>query len=242
MNTISFAVLSKAIEKHFPAAIGIVAKNKRSAIHVKLASESTAPGEEGFWVEVVGGDAKLLDQLIASRHPVELCFNDDGAKVFFDTVVLKKKRLFMFNRMVLLENPQNVQVVEQRKNTREWIPEDLDISAQVTRPSTSSEFSARLWDLSTGGASLICPIEKLADLQSGEDLAVEIQFAGNSLKLAARHCYAQSLSVNSIRIGVQFTDPANLPLADAASFKALLEDLENQRVRRGFRESLGGRR
>ena len=247
MATNCFDILHFGIEHQLLANLLVCAFDNRYEIPLKLLAHTKAPEPEGFYAELHGGAGSLIDDLINKSVPIEVCFRTDEARVFFDTVILKKKKHFWLNKQVLLKYPANVQSVEQRKSDREYIPDHIRILARLAcyapGATSMSEFDCRAMDLSPGGASLICPVDRtLATLEPGQPLRVGISFDGRPMiVLAAQHRYSQPLSSNSLRVGLQFNRP-EIPPATAATFQKLLEELETLRLTRSYRAGLFSKR
>lgn len=246
MATKCFEILEFGIEHQFLANVLVCAFNNRYEIPIKLIAHSEVPDPEGFYVELHGGGGSLIDDLIKQFIPVEVCFRTEEARVYFDTLILKKKKRFWLNKQVLLKYPANVQAVEQRNSDREYIPDHIRILARLAKDAPGAtqitDYDCRVMDLSPGGASLVCPADRaLVLLEPGEKLRVAITFDGRPpICLTAQHRYTQHLSTNSLRVGLQLNPDAMSPQT-AATFQQLLTELETLRLTRSFRSALSKR-
>ena len=243
MATKCFEILEQGIEHQLLANCLVCAFDNRYEIPLKLIGHTQLPDPEGFYAELHGSAGSLIDDLINQFIPVEVCFRTDVARVYFDTLILKKKKHFWLNKQVIFKYPANVQALEQRNSDREYIPDHIHILARLAcyapGATTMSEFDCRAMDLSPGGASLICPTDRtLATLEPGQPLRVAISFDGRApICLKAQHRYTQHLSTNSLRVGLQFDKESASPQT-ATAFQQLLSELETLRLTRSFRSTL----
>jgi hypothetical protein len=243
MATKCFEILEFAIEHQLLANCLVCAFNNRYEIPLKLIAHTELPEAEGFFAEVHGGGGSLIDDLIKQFIPVEVCFRTDEARVYFDTLILKKKKHHWLNKQVVFKYPANVQAVEQRNSDREYVPDHIRILARLATDAPSAamipDFESRVMDISPGGASLICPTDRsLVTLEPGQLLRIAISFDGRApICLRAQHRYTQHLSTNSLRVGLQF-DPHSMSSQTATAFQQLLGELETLRLTRSFRSAL----
>ena len=246
MATKCFEILEFAVEHQLLANVLVCAFNNRYEIPIKLLAHTQLPDPEGFYVELHGGNGSLIDDLIKQFIPIEVCFRTDEARVYFDTLILKKKKNFWLNKQVLLKYPVNVQAVEQRNSDREYVPDHIRILARLANDAPGAtditDCDCRVMDLSPGGASLVCPPDRsLVLLEPGEKLRIAISFDGRPpICLTAQHRYTQHLSTNSLRVGLQL-NPAAMSPQTAADFQKLLTELETLRLTRSFRSTLSKR-
>ena len=228
--------LDKAIQNRLRAKLCASIDDARHELAMRFAhpAADAAGGEEGFWVELAE-HRPVIDRLVSTSMNVEVSFNLDDAKVFFDSTIVRKRRHYWLKKLLLLRFPDRLSVVEQRGTTRTFIPDDVNVYARLFRatgPGADQPLvSWRLFDLSAGGAGIICPPDRrLLELVRGQPLHVIISLGSNGIPLSATHRYTQVLSANSVRVGVQF-DHAQ-PKAVRDEFKHLIERLNEMRTQR----------
>jgi hypothetical protein len=199
----------------------------------------------GVWVEFLGGDTRALKMEYRNRSAVEVSFSVHAAMAFFDTLIEQHKRTFWMERRLLLRAPNQICVVQQRKDGRVWVPDDALINTRLSRLSvpdaddhdarSATIIPGRICDLSASGASFICPLDPmLAALKQGEKLDLQMDYSGARVSRAAAVCYARPLSMRSARLGIQFIkDPANAESSDEPDLRRIIQELEsfNARVR-----------
>ena len=229
--------LDKAIQKRLPAKLCASVADVRHQLDIRFMQVVDPPGPDGggFWAEL-SEDRPFLDRLIKDAATVEISFNLDDAKVFFDSTILRKRSRYWAKKLVLLKFPERLSVVEQRGAARTFVPDDIDIYAKVFRaaggPGADQPLVCwRLFDLSAGGAGLICPLDqRLLSLRQGEPLHVIVTHNDKGIPLAATHRYAQVLSASSLRLGIQFSDSQPRPVRE--EFQRLLAHLTEMRTSR----------
>jgi c-di-GMP-binding flagellar brake protein YcgR len=232
--------LDKAIQKRLPATLCASVVDQRHQLDIRFMNPAEAGGD-GFWAELKE-DRPFVDGLIKNAATVEVSFNLDDAKVFFDTSILRKRTRYWAKKLVLLRFPERLSVVEQRGNARTFVPDDVNIYAKVYRASGGSGadqplVSWRLFDLSAGGAGVICPHDpRLLALKPGEPLHVIVTFDDKGVPLAASHRYAQILSASSMRLGIQFDE--SQPRVVQEEFKRLLAQLTELRTARHIMQTV----
>jgi c-di-GMP-binding flagellar brake protein YcgR len=238
MSATCFDVLAKAIDGRLEAAIAARLDEKACQLQVQLQGEEAG---EGFYAKVLSGSSDLIDRLISAQSIVEVSFSANDAKVFLDSVILRKKRNYWLNKAILLRMPENVSVVDQRNKAREWVPEHIPVTTRAFKVEADRkiEVPARLWDISLGGASFICPADRnIALLECDDPMLIAIRVEEAELHVPAIHRYTQPLSSSSARIGVEFKLDGPGSEQDVADLKHLIESLEQLRIQRVFRTAL----
>lgn len=240
--SVSLEMLDKAVESGRDGVISVRDGGTTHQIHVRFAGGGKEDGQDGFWSMVIEGDADVLEWLVRAHATIEVSFNTEQASVFFDSALLKKRKQW-FSQRVFMKRPEQVNVIERRKDNREQVPDDVEVAARITRPDDSTspvcELVARVWDVSPTGASFLCRADQpLPKLAVGEPLAITLIFNGAEHRVTAHHRYTQRLSSSSVRLGVQFNLEDKVDPALAARFRQLVEDLQSLRIRRGFRNVL----
>jgi PilZ domain len=240
-------IIHQAVAKQRTGQINIRLNNSRYKLGIRFVGESDLVGVPGVWAQIISGDRFLVDKLIASNVNLEVCFNVDNARVFFDTVMLQKKSYYLLNKTVLLTRPENATVIEQRHASREWVPDEMEIAVTLTRPAVDieqpMEISGRLWDISEGGASAIVPPHNMIQLiQPLELLKMCLSWDDVRIRIDAVHRYTQPLSASSIRIGCEFSPLEESPEGQTrADLRRLLDHLKQQGIERHFRQTLRSR-
>lgn len=241
----SLEVLSKAIQNHQPGVISVRDGGVTNQIEVCFGEEAHEEGMDGFWALMTSGSAKLVDLLVQSQSTIEVAFNTDSATVFFDSALLKKKRQW-FKQQLLLKRPEQVSIVERRKGNRELVPHDVEVTGRISptkqTEGTVCDIAARVWDVSPTGASFLCRADQpLPKMEVGEPLAITLIFNGGEHRLTACHRYTQRLSSSSVKLGVQYDAEAVADPSIAARYQQLLEEIQSLNIRRSFRNTLRNR-
>jgi c-di-GMP-binding flagellar brake protein YcgR len=231
--------LEKAIHHRLPAALCATVNSERHRLDLRFMHDADTT-DQGFWAELCE-DRPFLDRLIKEAATVEISFTLDEAKVFFDSTILRKRTRYWLRKLVLLKFPERLSVVEQRGSARAFIPDDVDVHAKVFRATGPRAHeplvSWRLFDLSIGGAGVICPHDqRLLSLKPGEPLYVIVSFGDKGVPLAATHRYVQVLSKSSVRVGIQFNDAQ--PAAVREEFQRLLAQLTELRTARQMMQTV----
>jgi hypothetical protein len=226
-------VLAKALEQQAPAIISTGEGANRRDLMVQFTACRADSKSVGFWARVHEGDAKVIDRLIKSSDPVGVSFNTKGAKINFQTALLKKRRHNFIYKLLLLRWPEKIAVLEQRQKPRQWVPDRYRIAARIQALSPTgeivSEAPVRIWDIGLEGASLICPDQPFSlSLNTESKLNVIIRPPDSDKEYAylATHRHLTRLSDEKLRLGVQFTpsgDPSSAP--GQRALKALVDEL-----------------
>jgi len=235
-------VLDRAIAHGQTAVVSVREGGTTRRVYVRFTPIDGEATQDGFWTNVLEDRDHILDDLIRTAATVEVSFNTDQASVFFDSVPIRRRRQW-FGRQVLMRHPDQLTLVERRKDSREPIPDDIEVPAILVRGGEGGEsyceIGARVWDLSATGASFLCRADQpLPKLETGEPLAISLIYHGAEHRLNACHRYTQRLSSSSVRLGVQFNAQDSVDPSALARFRQLLEDLESLRIRRTFRGAL----
>lgn len=238
-------VLNRAIQDRQPGVISVRDGGVTRQIEVRFAHETNEDGVDGFWAQMTDGSARLVDLLVRSQSTVEVAFNTASATVFFDSALLKRKRQW-FKQQLLLRRPDQVSIVERRKGNRELVPHDVEVTGRITptqqTQGTVCDIAARVWDVSPTGASFLCRADQpLPKMEVGEPLAITLVFNGAEHRMTACHRYTQRLSSSSVKLGVQFDAEAGADPAVAARYQQLLEEVQSLNIRRSFRHTLRNR-
>ena len=92
----SLQVLVEAVRNRTPATITArsheFAQDMVQVLHVRFEGESNLPGETGIWAKAHSADggsvAGVIGALVKSARTVEVSFDTQEAKVFFDSALL----------------------------------------------------------------------------------------------------------------------------------------------------------
>jgi len=131
----------------------------------------------------------------------------------FETVMLVRDKHYWLNERVafealLIELPQDVTMPELRGCRRYRVGDTKGgVYGKIFRRESgqAKEIQATLWDISVGGASFVCPLDKgLQTIQRSELLVVVIHFRGQKIMLPAKLAHTRSLSSKTLRLGLQF--------------------------------------
>src|SRR5688572_16669847 len=145
--------LDKAIQKRLRATLCASIDDARHELAMRFAhaAADSAGGEDGFWVELPE-HRPVIDRLISTSMNVEVSFNLDDAKVFFDSTIVRKRRHYWLKKLLLLRFPDRLSVVEQRGSARTFIPDDVNVYARIFRATGADAEQPlvhwRLFDLS----------------------------------------------------------------------------------------------
>jgi len=193
----------------------------------------------GIWAQVMEGNARQLEDLANNQTEIEVSFKTAQQGVFFDSKILRQKKKWL-NRYALIAPPTEISTVERRCDSRESVPDGIELCADVTLATPGAagqEFSAWIWDISPTGASLVCPAGT-ETIQPGKDsqLTIRLTTLGRrEIELPATICNTQRLSMSSSRLGVRFGTPTP---ASAAGLKQLLDDLGARRIKQDLGKEL----
>ena len=193
----------------------------------------------GIWAQVMEGNGRQLEDLANNQTAVEVSFKTAQQGVFFDSTILRQKKKWM-NRYVLLDPPTEISTVERRSDSRESVPDGIELCADVTvlaGGAAGQEFSGWIWDISPTGASLVCPAgTETIKPGKGSDLTIRITALGRrQFELPATICNTQRISTSSSRLGVRFSTPTP---ASAGGLKQLLDDLGARRIKQDLGKEL----
>ncbi|HEX4794046.1 MAG TPA: PilZ domain-containing protein [Humisphaera sp.] len=221
--------------------IALIKAKQSSGANARLCIQFLAADDQdthlGIWAQVMEGTGRQLEELIDNKTVVEVYFKTAQQGIFFDTKILTQRKKWL-NRYALIGRPQEneINTVERRCDSRESVPDGLEICADVTAtiPGLPEQnFSAWIWDISPTGASLVCPGGKEA-IEPGETsrLAISLMtLAGRRIELSATLCNTQRLSISSSRLGVRFDEPKP---AAAKGLRQLLDDLAARRIKQNL--------
>lgn len=246
MSSRNMQLLSEAVGLGVPAIVAVGEGVVRRELLIKFVAEVYDPEGTGYWAAVHEGDPKLIDKLIEAKEVVMVGLQSGGAKIFFETVIITKRRANLMQRQILLQMPEKASVVEQRLMPREWVPERACIAAKVEVLSAQREvlgaFEAMLWDLGQDGASIVVASEPLLEeLKTDAPLRLEIHRADPQMHLSfeAKHRHTECISDEKIRLGIQFAKDAKSNKAAREALMRLLEELHREGIRDAVAGTLG---
>jgi hypothetical protein len=242
MSTSNLQLLSTAVGYKAHAVVTVGQGVVKRQVLIKFIAEVYDPEGTGFWAQVHEGDSKLIDQLIESQETVTVGLCSGGAKIFFESVLMSKRRQNLVQRQILLRLPDKAEVVEQRNSPREWVPERMRLTASLLvlgpHGQEAGRFPATLWDLGRDGASIIVPADpSLKKLKNDAGLKLEIQRPDPVLHIgfAAKCRHTDAISDEKIRLGIQFVhDKSNKAEHDLLA--GVVEELRKE----GIRDSMIG--
>jgi hypothetical protein len=242
MSDSNLQLLSNAIGQKAPAVIAVGQGVVRRELLVKFVTAVYDPEVTGYWAQVYEGDSELIDKLIEAAEPVMVGTQSGGAKIYFESVILGKRRQGLMQRQILLRLPEDASVMEQRSAPREWVPERMRLTAHLQvlggDGRVTGNFAATLWDLGRDGASVVVGGERmLKKLKANAALKLQIERPDPQLHLTftAKHRHMDSISDQRIRLGIQFVHSGDLSKHDQEQFANLLDELRKE----GIRDSMG---
>jgi hypothetical protein len=224
MAVANMELLKRAIEREAPAIITAGDGPARRQVMIQFA-RSGQKQSEGIWAHFHEQDGALVQRLIDARNPVEVWFQSDASMVQFSSLVLKKRQ-GLARKMLLIQWPSHISIVEERHQPRWMVPQSFKITAkiQVLAPNRAVEFEtdAKVWDIGLEGASLVCPFEKrLIGMVKDAWLKVILCTPGKEHAYPALYRHMSPASDDTLRLGVQFI-PSGDPTA-ATAHDALLK-------------------
>lgn len=227
-------ILERAIERKQPVTLAVSVDGTDFQFRGRLVRRSRGDERAGVWAELIQGERRPLQMAIDMRVPVEASFMGTSARVCFGTCILAREKAFhMTDKIVidalLLAEPAEIEDTQQRADRRFMILDRSGITGRLFRSFGSSvrtkkykdtaELTAKLWDLSRGGCSFVCPFDgRLLTIRGDECLPVQVSGQGVRAVLTAHHVYTRMLSGTSLRIGLRF-------VADSDERAAALEEL-----------------
>lgn len=235
-------ILERAIERKQPVTLSVSVDGTDFQFRGRLMRRSE-PGEPpGVWAELIQGERRPLQTAIDMRAPVEATFMGTSARVCFGTCILGRRKNFpvtdkMLIDALLLAEPAEIEDTQHRGDRRFMIMDRSGITGRLFRSFGSSvrtrqykdtaELSAKLWDLSRGGCSFVCPFDgRLLSIRNDEYLPVQISGQGLRVSLAARHVYTRMLSGSSLRLGLRFVTDTQEQAIALEELHALLDQWE----------------
>jgi hypothetical protein len=242
MGTSNSHILERAIERKQPVTLSVSVDGTDFQFRSRLMRRSHADELQGVWAELIQGERRPLQTAIDMRVPVEATFMGSNARVCFGTCILAREKHFaVADKMVidalLLAEPAEIEDTQQRGDRRFLIMDRSGITGRLFRSFGSSvrtrqykdtaELSAKLWDLSRGGCSFVCPFDgRLLSIRNDEFLPVQISGQGLRVSLAARHVYTRMLSGSSLRLGLQFVTDTDEHASVLRELHTLLDQWE----------------
>ncbi len=240
MEAVSFECLDKAIATRLPVALAGIAGDKSVEIAAKFVVESSDDAQPGIWIQPTTSspaNSKLYEQLAAEKTPLTATFCDAGSKVLFQTAIaFRNKHYWLNDRIVfealLIETPSELSTPEFRGGRRYRISDKGGIQGKLFRRegAVSKEIEATLWDLSRGGISFVCPMDKqLQNLPANEVFVAMLNFRGKRITMPARFAHARPLSSRTLRVGMRFdfSNPATESMKD--DLERMCKELEAER-------------
>lgn len=235
-------ILERAIERKQPVTLSVSVDGTDFQFRARLLRRSHSTEPLGVWAELIQGERRHLQTAIDMRVPVEATFMGSSVRVCFGTCILAREKNFtVADKIVidalLLAEPAEIEDTQQRADRRFMIMDRSGITGRLFRSFGSSvrtkqykdtaELSAKLWDLSRGGCSFVCPFDgRLLSIRNDEYLPVQISGQGLRVALAAHHVYTRMLSGSSLRVGLQFMTDTDERTAALKQLHALLDQWE----------------
>ena len=234
-------VLTSAIEHRKAATIRLGGRRADDRLQIRLLVAEKRLGEEGIWVELVRGDVKGIDRLIAAQTLLEVSFISGPMRVFFETTILSRRRPFMRGERLMLAWPLRLRVSERRGGDRERVPREIDVAAHLQLADGADPMPLYVWDLSPTGASFLWPPGKRPPkFKPGEHLRISLNFWGADHSIVVRHRHTQTLAGGRVRLGVEFEENAHGEPDVPMPLVRLLEDLKSCRIRSTLGAALSG--
>jgi hypothetical protein len=210
-----------------------------------------------FWLESVPSERPLLDELVATQHPVGVSFKAVNGLVSFAVPIRRRETEFRMNgatvvEAILMPFPPQVKTIQRRGNYRVRVPDHADLAARVWRiddgaplsqdPPADREIPVRLRDISVGGVGVL--LSGVDGKPPGVDLKarlrVELRFGETTLLLQGRLRYPHPPTDEPVvRAGLHFDGlegdlDGRRKLAQLSKIVALLQREEVRRARLGI--------
>jgi c-di-GMP-binding flagellar brake protein YcgR len=196
-------------------------------------SRFLAEADGGFWVESAPGERALVAELIAQQKPCGISFKSGITKVVFATPIVEHAPEYRINAETVVEalrliEPAEIKAVQRRNNYRVSVTGDTEMSMRVwrvaekaylnDRPMAAQEITARIRDLSLGGAGVIFTGKdgESPKVSIEDRLRIELHYGETTIILEGRmrNPTGRSPDKDKLITGIQF--------------KALQEDLEGR--------------
>ena len=239
----NFQVLSAAIENRKAATIRLGGRRAGDRLQIRLLVAEKQHGDEGIWVELLRGETRRVDQLIAAQALVEVSFISGPMRVFFETTILSRRHAFMRGERLMLAWPLRLRVSERRGGDRERVPREVDVAACLQLGDGADPMPLYVWDLSPTGASFLCPPGKRPPkFGPSQRLHVTLTFWGEDHSIVVCHRHTQTLAGGRVRVGVEFEEKAPGKPDIPPPLIKLLEDLKSSRIRSTLGAALSGQK
>jgi len=214
--------LKRAMQRESPAVVTAGDGPARRQVMIQF---EVLKSSEGIVAQFQEKDVVLVQRLIDAKKPVVIWFQSEAKMLQFSAMLLKQ-RLHDGRRLLLIEKPSTISIVDERHKPRWLVPANFPLTAkiQVLAPDRAVEFesSAVVWDINMDGASLVCPSNKqLRGLVKEAWLKVMLKTAGTEYWYPALYRHMNPAAEQTMRLGVQFI-PSGDPSA-AAAHEALVK-------------------
>jgi hypothetical protein len=206
--------LDRAVAGRLPVLLLAVTDGDAAEIPAKFVGTQDDGEVRGLWVQPINAaDGRQLERLAKDKATVRATFLDNGARLTFAAVVEKRNRAYWMNdttavEAALLRWPEEVTSPEMRVARRYRVS---DTNGRVYgrlffRHATGTREvpDASLWDISSGGISFVCPVDKQYPAQRGDLFVAVVHYHGKQLMLPARFTHARAFSSRAMRMGFRF--------------------------------------
>ena len=228
MADANMELLKQAMQRESPAVITAGEGPARRQVMIQLEKLKSSEGLVAHFQEK---DTVLVQRLIDAKKPVVVWFQTDAKMLQFSAMLLKQRQ-HEGRRLLLMEKPSTISIVDERHKPRWLVPANFGLTAklQVLAPDRAVEFesSAVVWDINMDGASLVCPSNKhLRGLVKEAWLKIMLKRGGTEYWYPALYRHMNPATDQTMRLGVQFI-PSGDPSAAAAqeALTKLIEELD----------------
>ena len=219
----SLHVLTSAIEDRREALLRCGSDSERDGIRLRFMAGGRWAWESGLWAETSSAEAGRIDRLIAAQSPVHVSFTSGHQRLYFDTTILQRRRLFRRGERLLLAWPAALRVAERRRAGRLPVGEHTAIVARLRGGEHLPDVPLQIHDLDERGASFVL---EPAHLPPADDaLHVCMSFAGVDHWVVASVRHRQPLADGRLRLGVEFDVVQAQSLRASEWFARAMDDL-----------------
>lgn len=237
MNT-NLQALTEAIAKRRPALIRTRRTEGNQTFTICFLSEVRKGSEEGIWAELVGGDPKCVDKLVAQLAMVDVYFETGDTRVYFESAILRRQKNLLRGERVFLSWPTALRIQEKRSGRREKVVPEVPVKARVKMGPV--EVRLPVCDVSLTGVGLLWPDEvQVPRFERGQMLEVCLIFGGREHQVAAEYRRLRRLPEGGTWVGVRFADEGPAATRLFEQLHPLLEELGHRRILNTLGQTLG---
>jgi hypothetical protein len=239
--TSSHQLLRQSIHQH--ATARMLVPGTGTQFGLRLLNEDNSGEDHGIWTGITSGETGLLPKLTAGKAVVAVSIDHGRMRISFQSACVGHRQPLLGAQRVLLAWPVDLKIEERRTHPRER-PLDSDTIGAALIRTASRTFEGRglrlgIWDVSVGGASLICPAQTPLRLRPAEELELHLRIKDSDHRIRGRHCHSIRLPSGQLRFGVEF-DRDSIPQATRDLLLALVDELRAQQMRQSIGRTMMG--